>query len=130
MTTAQKTALIVEDEYLVRMVIEETLIGLDFVVLAFKRADQALSYLGEHKGLELDLILTDIRMPGNIDGLTFAACARKQFHTTPIIIASANQVQFDRLPSFCRFLQKPWVEQDLVAALASLESASKADPAA
>lgn len=125
MTTAQKTALLVEDEYTVRMVIEETLIGLDFAVLGFKRADQALSYLSEHKELVLDVILTDIRLPGNIDGLTFAASARKHFQHTPIIITSANQAPFERLPSFCRFLQKPWTERDLVAALASLESTVK-----
>jgi CheY-like chemotaxis protein len=125
MTAAPKTALLVEDEYQVRMVIEETLIGLDYGVLAFKRADQALRYLGEHKELALDVILTDIRLPGNIDGLTFAASARKHFQQTPIIITSGNQAPFERLPSFCRFLQKPWTEQDLVAALASLESAVK-----
>lgn len=61
-------------------------------------------------------------MPGKIDGLVFATMARDQFPNTPIIIASANQVEIDKLPPLSTFLPKPWTEQHLVEALKDFQN--------
>ncbi len=55
--------LVVEDEYLVRELILDTLKNLGYQVLEASNGDQALKLFHEYKN-EIDLILTDLIMPG------------------------------------------------------------------
>ncbi len=55
--------LVVEDEYLVRELILDTLKNLGYQVLEASNGDQALKLFHEYKD-EIDLILTDLIMPG------------------------------------------------------------------
>ena len=59
-------ALLVEDELLVREVAAEDLGDAGFDVVAASDGDEALGILREKT--DFDLLFTDIRMPGNIDG--------------------------------------------------------------
>ena len=65
--------------------------------------------LAETLGDRLDLIITDVRMPGG-DGLTFALMAREQFPTLPIIIMSGYPDSERRITpsSSFVFLAKPF----------------------
>ena len=63
----QYTIMIVEDELLLRLDLANQLHSAGFEVIGAQCADEALKLLATN--VDVDLILTDIRMPGQIDGL-------------------------------------------------------------
>jgi CheY-like chemotaxis protein len=63
--------LLVEDEDDLRALLEEYLLDNGISVVSFGSADKALQYWRSHAD-NIDLILTDMRMPGNTDGIGLA----------------------------------------------------------
>ena len=59
--------LVVEDEVLIRLVIADELRAQGFSVVEAASADQALSYF--QAGVQVDLVLSDIEMPGSMNGV-------------------------------------------------------------
>jgi two-component system, response regulator PdtaR len=80
--------LIVEDEVLVRLMIAEELRGAGYDVIEAATADEALDALAHISGVSL--IITDIRMPGSMDGLRFARLVRTEYPATRILLTSGN----------------------------------------
>jgi PAS domain S-box-containing protein len=70
-----RTALVVEDEDGVRDYVAESLRGLGFAVTVAGDGSQALQLLVN--GLKVDLVVSDIGMPGGIDGWQLAARTRR-----------------------------------------------------
>ena len=68
------TILVVEDEVLIRLHVAEELREAGFPVLEAADAGEALAILGHVDGVEL--IATDLRMPGELDGLALARQVR------------------------------------------------------
>jgi PleD family two-component response regulator len=62
--------LLVEDEVLIRSVIAETLRDAGLLVIEAANADEAWSYL--QTGASVDLVFSDIQMPGSMDGIELA----------------------------------------------------------
>jgi Response regulator receiver domain len=60
------TILLVEDEVLVRMSLAHQLRSAGYVVLEASNADQALDLLQGHR---VQVVLSDIQMPGRLDGV-------------------------------------------------------------
>ena len=83
-----RAILVVEDEILVRLMIADEFRTVGFVVLEAVNADEALVVL--HGPEPVDLLLTDVRMPGTADGLTLAAAARASWPELKIILVSAH----------------------------------------
>ena len=71
------TILVVEDEVLVRMMVGDTLREQGYAVIEAANADEAITVL--RSATHIDLVLTDIRMPGAIDGLGLARVIREEF---------------------------------------------------
>jgi PAS domain S-box-containing protein len=69
-----ETVLVVEDDAMVRSTLSETLAELGYRIIEADDADAALGVL--ESGAMADLILTDISMPGSMDGLEFARVRR------------------------------------------------------
>ncbi len=63
MTSEAKTILLVEDEDTVRKVIERLLVKLGYDVLSARDAEEAIEIFDDRED-ELDLVLTDVVMPG------------------------------------------------------------------
>lgn len=78
--------LVVEDEFLLRMMMTEYLEELNFQVIPALSGDEALEILDA--GHEVDLLLTDIVMPGRVDGFELASRVRKRFPNIPVIYTS------------------------------------------
>lgn len=70
MTAAPTLLLIVDDEPLVRMVIADFLRGDGYAVMEAGTADEAVGMLRRHD--DIRLILTDILMPGALNGFDLA----------------------------------------------------------
>lgn len=68
------TVLVVEDEPLIRMDILEQLQDLGFDVLEATNATEAVTMLTANK--DIQVMFTDVDMPGGMDGLMLAAAVR------------------------------------------------------
>jgi PleD family two-component response regulator len=71
-----KRILVVEDEVLIRCLICDDLREAGFVVVEAENADEASSYLAS--GAPVDLIFSDVHMPGSMDGLDLARRIRNE----------------------------------------------------
>lgn len=108
MSVAEKsTILIVEDEFLVRMAAVDLVEEAGFLALEAGNADEAIAILEERP--DVRLVLTDIDMPGTMDGLKLAHYIRHRWPPIHLIIASGKaMVEEADLPSGTRFLAKPY----------------------
>jgi CheY-like chemotaxis protein len=79
--------LIVDDEVLVRIGIAEALRGAGYLVLEASNAAEALTVLRARP--EVALVFTDIRMPGEMDGMGLVHVIRDQFQHLKVIVTSA-----------------------------------------
>lgn len=78
--------LLVEDEIVVRMVAREVLEDGGFSVLEAGTGDEAIRLLDSLDSL--DLIVTDVRMPGSTDGVDVASHAQGRFPNVQIIVTT------------------------------------------
>jgi CheY-like chemotaxis protein len=79
--------LVVEDDVLIRLVIAEELRSLGVSVAEAFNAEEALAIL--QSSVSIDLVFTDVRMPGSMDGLALARSAREMHPRLTIVVTSA-----------------------------------------
>ena len=110
-----KIVVIVEDEFLVRDVAVCELEDNGFTVVEFDSADAALPYLRQHGG-EAAIVVTDVQMPGHLNGLEMVDILSQLWPGVPVLVTSGGSlVDPRRLPSCATFLPKPWFPADMVA---------------
>lgn len=108
-STAKSAAyiLIVEDELLVRMMVSDALRDAGFNVIEAFNADEAINIL--QSGITINLMLSDVRMPGSMDGLGLLEYSKATFPTLPVIMTSAHLLPTDALAKgAAHFLGKPY----------------------
>ncbi|MGN6328448.1 MAG: response regulator, partial [Rhodanobacter sp.] len=81
-----ETILVVEYEWLLRATVADYLRDCDFHVAEAASADEAVDLLAD--GLSVDLVISDVRMPGSLDGIDLADWAAKHRPELPVILAS------------------------------------------
>ncbi len=112
--------LVVEDDFLVRMTLVDALGDLGFEVLEAEDAQFALSLLCERP--DIDLMLSDINLPGGADGFALARAARVIRPGLPVIYASGRYTRAEphqQVPG-ARFLAKPFTPSLAVAVINDL----------
>jgi CheY-like chemotaxis protein len=97
--------LVVEDEWLLRLDLVEELTRAGWRVLEAVTGEEALALL--EKMERLDFLVTDIRLPGPVDGWQVAQSARARHPGLPVIYVSANPVDQVRKVPGGIFLGKP-----------------------
>jgi two-component system, response regulator PdtaR len=113
------TVLIVEDEAILRLELTGRLTEMGFTVLSADQADEAVIMLETHP--EIRVLFTDIRMPGQMDGVRLANHARQRWPPLKIIVTSGLiDTDLMTLPDDSIFLSKPYPPEDLAGALAQL----------
>lgn len=111
--------LIVEDEPLVRMVAAEMVEEAGFATIEAGDADQALTVLDALDSV--DVLFTDVDMPGDMTGLELAALVRKRWPAVKVIITSGRtRPTADDLPEPSKFITKPYTQDTLNRALVDL----------
>lgn len=80
--------LVVEDESLVRWMVMELVVEAGLSAEEAEDADAALALL-ETAG-PFDVVFTDVRMPGSMDGIGLARIVRERWPATRVIIASGD----------------------------------------
>lgn len=113
----RKLILVVEDDEMVREIITWALEDLGFEVVGASAAAEALDVLSR---VHVDLLLTDIRMPGGMDGWTLAEKARALFSDIPVIYVSGYTEEPPRPARGGIFMQKPLRTEMLRSALQEL----------
>lgn len=112
------TVLIVEDDALIRMEAVRTVEEQGYLALSACNAEEAVAGLAAHA--EIDVLFTDINMPGLMDGLELAKSTRRDRPAMEIVIASGNLPPLANLPLRSRYLQKPYRQQEVISALFAL----------
>lgn len=111
------TALVVDDEVLVRLNAVSVLEDGGWHVLEASNADEALRLLEREN---ITLLITDVMMPGTMDGLELARVAHERWSLPTIIISAVAEPDSESLPRGALFLRKPYSDQDLERVTASL----------
>lgn len=118
-TDGSAYVLVVDDEYLVRMMVCDCLRETGLKVMEACSGDDALCTL--QAGVPVDVILSDVRMPGSIDGLGLLQQSRAAYPDLPVIIMSGHLSADDALSKGAmHFLAKPF---SIDAALALVKHA-------
>jgi len=112
---APRSILLTEDELLVRHCIAQELRDIGYVVYEAQDALEALSAL-ERK--PMDLLITDIRMPGTVDGLHLARRTREEHPGTRVVLLSGNITR--EIERFDGVFTKPVRMSDLIAGVKKL----------
>lgn len=112
-------ALLVEDDPGLRQLLRRELLDIGFSVIEAENGAEALDLIDHTQGIEL--LLSDVVMPGSVDGLQVVAHARAMGSIPRIVLMSAfvpNRAVAAEVP----FLQKPFSRAELQLALSSARS--------
>ncbi len=116
-----KTILIVEDEPLIRMDLVDFFENSGWRVYEAENADDAIVLLEGHK--EVRVVLTDVEMPGSMNGLRLAHYVRDRFPPTTLYVVSGRmKLTMDDLPEQTTFLPKPFNPYVLLRELDALQA--------
>jgi CheY-like chemotaxis protein len=108
--------LVVDDEWLVRETLADVLDEAGFFTRQAVSAGEALRQLQRDEAI--DVVITDIEMPGVLDGLDLARLLAAQRPDVGVLIVSGRRPR--ALPEGTRFLAKPFVPEELLHALSDL----------
>jgi CheY-like chemotaxis protein len=114
--------LLVEDEALISEMMTVVLNEGGFEVHACANADDALRYLASDCGI--DLLFTDVDLPGGLDGSALALRARELRPTLPVVYASGSGLDHARAVPGSRFVPKPYSPFKICSLLSELVSTS------
>jgi two-component system, response regulator PdtaR len=85
---ASHIVLVVEDDVLIRLMIADQLRERGFAVVEASNADEAITLLQSQ--VPVNLVLTDVRMPGSMDGIALAKLVRETRPELKLVITSGN----------------------------------------
>ena len=113
--------LLVEDEPLQRELMAESLSAAGYDVTATCTGDEAAILLADRD--RFDALLTDITIPGSIDGIGLAEHAREVHPNLPVLFVSgrpANQHRAAAITQPMAYMQKPFETRTLLCAMRRL----------
>lgn len=104
--------LVVEDEPLIRMDLAVTLQEMGFSILEASNADEAIRLLEANDGIAA--VVTDVDMPGTMDGFALAFAVRRRWPPCRLIVVSGHRrPAAGDMPDGSRFIRKPFATIDL-----------------
>jgi PAS domain S-box-containing protein len=105
MAADPRTILVVEDNKDVKNVAVSLLEQLGYKTIAVESASEALDVLAS--GQTINLLFTDVALPGQLDGLALARKVTDRYGTIPIVLTTGYTRAFDSDPEF-PVLRKPY----------------------
>jgi CheY-like chemotaxis protein len=114
--------LVVEDEPLIRLGIASLVEEAGYEVIEAANAGEAIAKL--ERDANVRLVLTDVDMPGGMDGIRLAHYVRDRWPPIKLIVISGKVgVRLSELPEGSRFFTKPAPESMLLSAVRELGGA-------
>ena len=114
-TETSSTILLVEDEVLIRMNISKYLRECGYIVIEAVNADEAVEVLQSNH--VIDLVLSDVQMPGSMDGFGLAQWVRKYREGLDVILVGTPERAADTAAALCESgpaMAKPYQPEALV----------------
>src|SRR5436305_220168 len=105
-TPVPQTVLVVEDEVLVRMAVAQQLRECGYRVIEAADADEALTVL-EHGGASIHVVLTDVEMPGSMDGFSLAAWIREHRAGVTVMLTGSEARAVKAAMELCASAPRP-----------------------
>jgi CheY-like chemotaxis protein len=102
--------LLVEDDVLIRISLSDHLQNCGFRVFEVGSAVEAIEMI-EHSPIEIDFVVSDVRMPGKLDGFGLSRWIKANRPDLPIALASAEISKANLADELCaheRFFTKPY----------------------
>jgi CheY-like chemotaxis protein len=116
------TILLIEDEFLIRMSTAAILEDEGYAVLEAGSADEAQSLLTAHP--EIGIVVTDVQMPGSMDGFDLVALLHRDHPHIRILVTSGRSgLQHRQSGGQISFLSKPYTAPALQKALSAFTAA-------
>ena len=114
--------LLVEDEALIRLVTAEMLRDEGFEVVEARDGDEARALLNDPGNF--DVLFTDVRMPGTLDGIDVVLHARRGHPSLPVLVVSGYAANIMRrlsgLQPPAMFIGKPYSLAEVLSVLRRL----------
>lgn len=126
-------ALVADDDPLSRRITMTALRRAGLACLGFASADDALGAL-EALGGEAAVVVTDVAMPGSIDGLGLARRVGEDLPGIPVVVVSGDRYSVEAasaIPAVVAALEKPFRPDELAGAVlrAAASSRDRLEPA-
>ncbi|ACM35851.1 MULTISPECIES: response regulator [Rhizobium/Agrobacterium group] len=119
MKNGRPVILVVEDSPLIRMGAIDLVISAGYEALEAGDADEAIRILESRD--DIDLVFTDVQMPGTMDGIKLSHYIRDRWPPVKLIVASGAAIlEESMLPGGSRFFSKPYDELTITEAMAQL----------
>jgi CheY-like chemotaxis protein len=110
---------VVEDEVLINTFTSSELRAAGYEVLTAFDADEAIRILEQRN--DIDLVFTDINMPGSMDGLKLAAAVRLRWPPIRILFATGKAAPpSEQMPVGSAFILKPYKIPDVLQAMQAI----------
>ena len=118
--------LVVEDEFLIRLTLVEALTDEGFDVVEAESGDAALPILQSDP--TIGVLLTDIQLPGVLDGLRLAHAARQTRPLLPVLFMTGrpDPTAEAGASALDRYIAKPYSLADICTAVRGLTAAAAA----
>lgn len=114
-----QTILLIEDEPLIRMGTTAMLEDGGYRVLEAENADVARDILADHP--EISIVVTDVQMPGSMNGLAFADLLRRDYAHIPVLVVSGRTEDRDaQRHGAASYISKPYTAHTISQALLHL----------
>lgn len=103
-------ALVVDDEPLILMDTADMIADEGYAVVEASTADQAYRFLDRHSSLQL--LFTDVEMPGELDGFDLARIVGERWPHISVVVASGAAVPGPGdIPDNATFINKPFTAE-------------------
>lgn len=123
MMADRQHVLVVDDEPVLRMILVDLLEGEGYAVEEASNAAEALEVLQALPSIRI--VVTDIQMPGSMDGLRLARYIRDAYPPIALIVSSgAVRSEQGALPDDAVFLSKPVDHRELLRVIEDRLSAA------
>ncbi|HTG22627.1 MAG TPA: response regulator [Reyranella sp.] len=109
-SSAAPVVLIVENDVLLRLITASNLRDAGFEVIEAANCAEALRILD---CIPVDVLFSDIDMPGNVNGLALAHWVHRSQADTRIILTSGVARALGGANQYASFLPKPYAEKDV-----------------
>lgn len=113
-----RRVIVIEDDPVVRTLLEESLAEIGFSSATFDNAASALTYLTNING-DCALIIADQALPGGIQGSEFIRLAMEKWPSIPSILTSGYLVDEQMIPPSTIYLPKPYTFDELETTVAT-----------
>ena len=117
----QARILLVEDEFLIRLILSEALAEAGYEVSEAETGDEAVEMIEAQS--EFDVLVTDIQMPGSTDGIALASMVRARHPGIPVVYMTGRPDVMrgaGRLGNREAFIRKPYGPAEVLSTIERL----------